>query len=33
MKDIKMTQILDFGTGVPLYFQYIATDESTNITV
>ena len=23
MKDIKMTQILDFGTGVPLYFQYI----------
>ena len=23
MKDIKMTKVLDFGTGVPLYFQFI----------
>ena len=23
MKDINMTKVLDFGTGVPLYFQFI----------
>ena len=23
MKDIDMTKVLDFGTGVPLYFQFI----------